>query len=298
MDAKKARLRNLRMQILKISILDKTLDYKGDFSKEEINKKLFFRENDMRKYLLDIFEIKSNKYYLTQESLNLISKWENNHKEAYVTKKSQYIEAKRSFLSNFDNFDKNIDFEIFKQQFTNLFDEVKDKIELLHWGSLPVYNDEFLEKSEFDLDDNPLCYYNDYYTLKDLYMWLRNEENWKPSLLGDCNLNQELTFSVYTSRWGHRDLYRVQRTIEGWHINFISINGDSNRDGEGSLFANLNQDNVLYSEGDIKEAMQYLWNLADQQEMSTKELQEKLQSIADWISEIEMAREDHKPSWL
>ena len=59
---------------------------------------------------------------------------------------------------------------------------------------------------------------------------------------GDLTLDREMTFRVYTRRHGHTDTYRVKRTVEGWEVKHISINGKCDKDGTGALLHNLHHD--------------------------------------------------------
>ena len=146
-----------------------------------------------------------------------------------------------------------------------------------------LYKSEYIKQEELIPEEGISEYYNNFYTLKDLVKWIKNEEKWEPSFKGDCNLDQDMNFSVYTRRWGHRDCYRIKRTINGWSIQAIAINGDSKKNGEGKILENLRHDYIFYYESGVNEAFEYLWNMADDHEMTVSELAKKLQDIDDWI---------------
>jgi hypothetical protein len=102
-----------------------------------------------------------------------------------------------------------------------------------------------------------------------------------PVSIASINLNRELTFKVYTCRWGHYDYYKVERKTKGWYVSHIAINGLSEKDGTGALLMNLDHDSVFYPENGVKYALETLWKLADETEMEVSDLQDKLQQIAD-----------------
>jgi len=60
----------------------------------------------------------------------------------------------------------------------------------------------------------------------------------------------------------------------------------------------LRHDCIFFSEDGVKHALENLWDLADENEMSVEELQEKLQQIADWISIVEKTVGESQPEWV
>lgn len=63
------------------------------------------------------------------------------------------------------------------------------------------------------------------------------------------------------------------------------------------MFDNFLQDSIFYPEEGVKHALKILWKMADSQEMSTEQLQKKLQEIAYWISNIEKTTKKFQPEW-
>lgn len=115
---------------------------------------------------------------------------------------------------------------------------------------------------------------------------------------GDDTLNKEMTFSVYTRRWGHSDVYQIERTIDGWEVHHIAINGKCAKDGDGALMINLHHDSIFFPEDGVKYALSNLWDDAEDGNLTPEELQKKLQQIADWISSVEKAVGDNQPDWV
>lgn len=95
-----------------------------------------------------------------------------------------------------------------------------------------------------------------------------------------------MELKVFTRRWGHDDVYRVERTATGWHIDHIAIGGDCDKTGAPYLFENLDHDSVNYPE-DLGQYMEFLWNKAEELGMSDEQIQEQLDDLGRWISESE-----------
>lgn len=298
----KAHIRNLKIQIIRLVIQsdkDNTSFLEQMYSANQIQNEFYFRKKDIRDYIADIFDGSEPRYIFKKkikEDLQSYFDYYNKNKQKYSDRKNEFLEKCEAYFKkveyNSQAYETNV-FERFKESI-----DYKNIISVLHWGSLPIYKSEYIKQEALIPEDNILEYYNNFYTLKDLVKWIKNEEKWKPSFKGDCNLDQYMNFSVYSRRWGHRDCYKIKRTIDGWSIRAISINGESKKNGEGKIIDNLKHDYIFYDESGIKEAFEYLWNLADEYEMTVGELSTKLQDIADWISETEIACGKYKPDWL
>ncbi len=91
---------------------------------------------------------------------------------------------------------------------------------------------------------------------------------------------------VFTGRWGHDDVYFVERTADGWYIDHIVIGGNCDKTGAPYLFKNLDQDSVIYRE-DLRSYMEFLWNKAEELDMTEDQIQEQLDIIGQWISQSE-----------
>lgn len=95
--------------------------------------------------------------------------------------------------------------------------------------------------------------------------------------------NQEYRFNVYSRRWGHPDAYKVKLTNTGWNVGHIAINGDTDKTGKPSLFANFSQDYINYPQA-VGDYMERIWERAHEENLSEEEIQEMLQALADWVS--------------
>lgn len=289
-------IRNLKVKFVKIFIKNKMDDFSCAFSEKDLRNTLYLRKIDREKLLDALFNRADNKYTFKPDVEKDLKDIFKNYEE----NKSEYDKRKKEFINEYEKYIHEVErFGYDESKFQDFLSKINSFIPAIHWGSLPIYEEEYMSISGFnDLDKNPSEYYKDYYTLSDLYKWVRVEDKWEPSLLGDCNLDIEMEFPVYTRRWGHEDYYRISRTTTGWYINFLSINGDSEKDGTGKIFANLKHDGVLFPEEDIKNAFSVLWDDADRREMPISELKRKLQDIASWISGVEKAVKTYKPEWI
>lgn len=297
-----AHIRNLKIQIVRLMLRSGKVDtsfLEQAYSEDQIRKRFYFRKKDICTYINEIFDGNEPRYTFKEEIKKDLQSYFKQHNNA----EQEYLDIKNKFLDKCEAYLKKVEADPRAYE-TDSFAEFKSEIDyentiaIIHWGSLPIYKSEYIRQEELIPEKDILGYYNNFYTLKDLVKWIKNEEKWKPSFRGDCNLDQVMNFSVYTRRWGHEDCYRIKRTINGWYIQAIAINGDSKKNGEGKILENLNHDYIFYYKSGVKEAFEYLWNMADEHEMAVSELAKKLQNIADWISGTEKACEKYKPDWL
>jgi len=71
-----------------------------------------------------------------------------------------------------------------------------------------------------------------------------------------------MKFTVFSRKWGHKNIYGVKKTNTGWYIRYAGISGDCNERGEPLLFDLLDKDYIDYPEnlGDI---FSYLWERSE-----------------------------------
>ena len=146
-------------------------------------------------------------------------------------------------------------------------------------------------------EENIVDFYDHYHMLSAIMRDIQGDSE-KMTRQGDKTLNQELTFSIFTRRHHCYDRNRICRTVDGWFVRYISINGSCEKDGSGALIANLEHDCVFYPEDGFKHAMTELWNQAEEGELEIEQLQERLQQVADWISVVERAVGEYQPPWV
>jgi len=105
-------------------------------------------------------------------------------------------------------------------------------------------------------------------------------------------MNEEFEFKVYSNRWGHYDKYTLTRTKRGWYVKHLTINGDSDPEGKPYLIENFKQDNISYPSG-LPSMLGSIWRHADEEGLSKEQIQEKINKLAEWVSNCEKA----KPRW-
>lgn len=287
---KDARSRNLLISIAKALAEDNSVE--SAYSKQDIIKRFHFSQRDM-KYQYDIFFDQDG--VLHPKIHAFLEKILRAHKFALP----KLEEAESVFLKRFgqssDQLRKN--YSINFTELRHICIEMGRIVPILHWGRLPILSKYLMTNSNLIPEENISEFYMDYDMLYALLKDIRGDgEDIK--LNGDQTLNKEMTFSVYTRRWKHQDSYRISRTIDGWEVKHISINGICEKDGTGALTQNLQHDSVFYPEEGVKYAMGQLWEEADEGELSIEQLQEKLQQIADWISTVERAVGQGQPDWV
>lgn len=292
-----ARKRNLMISIVKESILNK-INFDILLSEEDLKTKFYFCKRDVVLFT-DIFFVKSEDgYALNDKMKEQIKKIEEMQKIA----KKQYADAKVVFFKKFGCFYEECENEenwmrFDAEKLNEIYDELKSVIPILHWGALPIIDKWLMINGGRLPEDDLIDFYNHYHTLTALYKELKGEGKCM-STIGDDTLDKEMTFSVYSRRWGHKDNYRIKRTVNGWYVSHIAINGECDKDGSNILFANLKQDYIFYPEDAIKHAMEKLWEEADEGELDLEELQERLQQVADWITALEKTVGEQQPDWV
>lgn len=86
-------------------------------------------------------------------------------------------------------------------------------------------------------------------------------------------------FKVYSHRWEHHDTHRLDIADEGWEIRHIAINGTSDKRGNPHLYANLNQNNIIYPSG-LGLEMELLFEHARDRTLENEEIQARLDRLA------------------
>lgn len=286
--------RNLRINIVKYIIGKEKEEELKDivFTPEKIEKNILLKKLDRKVYLEIFFKKDGENYKLNGSEIVRLKEWIEEHKknkDCLLDNKLKdiYFELNNMLTSG------NMNYSIFN----NLIDQGIQLAKKLHWKYLPIYDEQMIANRNC-LPEDISNYYNHYHAIEDLY-----EDIFKINRIelkdknGDETLEKELNFKVYTARWNGYDSYRVKRTIYGWYIAHISIDGPSTKGGEGSLFENLDHDSVFYPRKGVSSALEKLWKLADDNEINLQELQYKLQEIADWISDVERNLRKKQPEW-
>lgn len=290
------RERNLKMKLAKIFI-EGNLELNSAFTLKEISSVFYFRESDINNLLINFFSKDKDKYVVNKETGLQIEFIRQKREESigqFKQSKELFVERFRSFRNEYKS---NVDNFAFVEEYRKLYSDLELHLEILHWYVLPEYSEQIMINRRLLPESNLKEYYDHYHTLEDLYEVLIGDLLPIKSFKGDINLNHKLTFKVFSRRWGHDDQYNVERRIDGWYVSHISINGLSKKDGTGALIMNLEHDSIKFPEDGVKYALETLWDMADETEMSVDELQNKLQEIADWISAVEKVTGEYQPEW-
>ena len=85
-----------------------------------------------------------------------------------------------------------------------------------------------------------------------------------------------MDFKVYSRRWGHEDVYLIERTSGGWKVEFASMRGECAKDGSPHLFEILDHDFISYP-SDLGSYLERLWTKAKEDYLSDAEIQSYLE---------------------
>lgn len=289
------RIRNLRISIAK-GLLSENWNIERGFSESELNSVFRFKSCDLAYYSTYFFNKSDERYTLTDKEMTYIKNIISSNKiaEAFLQ------DADARFISEFGGFYNEYvsnyrDFPF--GRYKKIEKSLMEIIPVLHWGHLPIFNKYLLHNREINPEEDTLEFYCHYDCMKAMLDEIEGVGQMM-SIKSDDTLGKNLTFEVYTRRWGHSDIYRMQRTIDGWICNHIAINGECQKSGEGALFNNLDHDSIFYPKDAIMFALENLWESAEEGEIDLVELQKRLQQVADWISSVEKAVGENQPEWV
>jgi len=284
------RLRNLKIKLFHYWIKENT----DVFTINELRKSLYFKISDIIFYTDKLFDVNDDEFIVKEEVLVELNKYKDKNQNL----PSDIREKESEFKNHYKYLKDNISDLHRLPDWQDRIEEMNELTVEIHWKYMPIYEEYMLENRGIIPENNIEEYYDHYHSLEDLFRVMIGEGlNWKTTG-GDLNLENSLNFEVFTSRWGHKDRYRIKRKIYGWEVKHISINGMTKKNGEGALFGNFRQDGVFYPKEGVKYALEILWKDADKIEMEVDELQNKMQDIADWVSSVEKATTSKQPSWV
>lgn len=291
-----ARRRNLLISIIR-GILKENFEVTREYTVSEIEIVFHFRKRDIAYNLDYFFEQRDEKFILKTERLDEAQRIIKNHHQALGQLETAKVLFIKSFGRFYDDYKNSAGFSFDHERFRKIYSDLHPVIQILHWGMLPILLKWLMINSGMLPEDDIIAFYDHY----DMFTALLNEIRGKGETMetkGDDTLNKKMTFSVYTRRWGHNDVYHIERTIDGWEVHHIAINGKCAKDGEGALMNNLHHDYVFFPEDGVKYALSNLWDDAEDGNLTLEELQKKLQQIAEWISSVEKAVGENQPDWV
>ncbi|MHB8125306.1 MAG: hypothetical protein ACYDEJ_06610 [Desulfitobacteriaceae bacterium] len=291
-----ARRRNLLISIIR-GILKENYEVTREYTVSEIETVFYFRKRDIAYNLGYFFEQRDKKCILKTEKLDDAKKIIQNHHQALGQLETAKVLFIKSFGRFYDDRKNSTSFSFDHKRLRTIYSNLHPVIEILHWGMLPILSKWLMINSRRLPENDIIAFYDHYDMLTALLNEIRGQGETMETK-GDDTLNKEMTFSVYTRRWEHPDVYRIERTIDGWEVHHIAINGKCAKDGEGALMNNLHHDGIFFPEDGVKYALSSLWDDAEDGNVTPEELQKKLQQIADWISSVEKAVGENQPDWV
>lgn len=287
-----ARKRNLFISIVKTCIVASELCDKL-YTEQEVQNTFLFSRRDIAYYAKTFFDCCDGKYALndiTKKRLQKVS-------EVYRRAQPYLMDAEVIFMKAYDRFKEvyysgkqmRYDHDYFRRTYESLLDTV----EILHWGRLPILNKYLMINSRMIPESDVKEFYYHPDMLKAMYRDIRGEGE-KMSIKSDDTLNKRMTIRIYTRRWGHEDVYSIERTIDGWMVDGTQ----TKKDGSNELFRKLNHDYVFYPEDGVKHALEELWDLANGHDLPFDAMNKRMQEVADWISAVERIVGEKQPDWV
>lgn len=284
-------LRNVKLKIAKIFI-ENNYGIEKTFNFNELSTILFVRKKEFEENNIFLFEKIKGEYKLKKVFFDEIQEWHNHHNESKKDIENIITQFRNLYLKFHKNYN-----------YSKYYNEIFPLVEKMHWYFLPVYHDFMIINRGINPEDDLKSYYNHFHCLQDLNNYIDVKKDFWKSVKGDVNLDLECKFPIYTNRWGHDDIYKVTRKFDGWYVKHLSINGMSSPDGYGynekglgGFVANFNQDFVDFPK-QFHNVIERLWKLADENEMTIVELQEKLLEVAQLVSEVERTVSNYTPRW-
>lgn len=291
-----ARRRNLLISIIR-GILKENYEVTREYTVSEIETVFHFRKRDIAYNLGYFFEQRDEKFILKTEKLDDVQKIIQNHHQALGQLETAKVLFIKSFGRFYDDRENSTSLSFDYKSMQKIYSDLHPVIEILHWGMLPILSKWLMINSGRLPENDVIAFYDHYHMLTALLNEIRGRGETMETK-GDDTINRKMTFSVYTRRWGHSDVYEIERTIDGWEVHHIAINGKCAKDGEGALMNNLHHDFIFFPEDGVKYALSNLWEDAEDGKLTPEDLQKKLQQIADWISSVEKAVGENQPDWV
>lgn len=293
---KDARIRNLIFKILKYAKENnEAIDFlNSNYDEEKLKRDFYFTESDMKNHVNELFQKRDNKYCINEKCKDKINEYFQNYLRLRAIDleelKGKYIECFQQAKSLM--YQEEGGNEGYREKQEGCIEIIKK----LHWIVMPQYNEQMIINREC-LPEDIEEYYNHYHAIEDMYLEVTGKGvDWK-SKKGDENLNKKLKFKVYSERWGNYDVYTIERTINGWNAYFLAQhNKGVSKDGSDSIIPILEHDSIDYPK-ELKYCLELLWDSADSDEMTIDELQDKIDELAKWVSEVEKVTKDFQPSW-
>ena len=175
--------------------------------------------------------------------------------------------------------------EVWSEKQANRNKEMAESAHELHLmlkkrGIEPKHHRYMLENRAVPVDN--IEFYNHIHPVEDLLAFIRDTDaNNDPE---DSTLGKKFKFKIYTRRWGHYDLYSIERTSDGWKFSGIAAynSGECDKSGKPYLYKTLEHDTVSYPHN-LGQLLEWLWKRAADG-LNEFEVQMAIDDIAEWIN--------------
>ncbi len=262
-----------------------------NFKDDEIKEKILIKEVDYCIYKEKFFENKEGYFYLKGPEKEKVQKYLHKYEENENSSLDRFKEVYSKLKDMLDNSKYN------SKVYSELIIEGIQEAKKIHWKYLPIYDIQMMKNRGCLPEDNIDKYYSHYHAIEDLYKEIIGEGIDFKIMSGNSTLEKEIDFKIYTSRWNGYDLYKISRSIYGWKIMFMNTKEETLKNGIGGLFESLDHDNIFFPKEGVSYALEITWELAEKGRISLIELEERLQDIAEWISDVERHMRVKQPKW-
>lgn len=149
-------------------------------------------------------------------------------------------------------------------------------------GYEPVHHNYMLKNRVVPPEDTE--FYNHIHPIEDLLKFIDDPNaNKDPE---DVTIGEKFTFRVFSHLWGHNDTYHLTRTKDGWTVRFRESSIPSDRGGHPGLYYQFDHDDIDYPRN-LPYMLRWLWDRARDKGLTKEQVQEAIDELANWISEIE-----------
>ena len=169
---------------------------------------------------------------------------------------------------------------------------VKLHASLKDHGQEPTHHGYMIENRGVQPDD-PQFYFHPH-PIEDLIKFTHDPHaNDDPE---DQTVGHTFELRVFTRRWNHYDVYRIERTSTGWYLKTDLYGGLCDKTCAPMLYKALRHDSVSYP-SDMGEWFAWLWQQAKAKGLGHDEVQQGVNDIAAWIRVTEQQTPTSSGIW-
>lgn len=176
------------------------------------------------------------------------------------------------------------EFDMRDEVHSKLWNEMVSKAVELHKIVKPKHRRYMIKNRGCSPDTDPFEFYNHVHPIEDLLAYI--DDPHAKDDPEDQTIGKKFKMDIYSCRWGHTDLYHLERTKQGWKVFSNSSGGECDKSGKPFLFDILKNDLINYPK-DLVGYLEWLWDQAQQQGLTHNEVQDALTELAEWINMCE-----------